>query len=256
MVRVIVATGRGGTGKTSFVALATRYLETPQLLIDADPDQSLAAMLGVDLAAASIKTISDVLYDIQISAKKNRGQFNAMPLVQKIEYLLHMNCLYESADFDMLGLGVKWTKGCYCHPNDILRAILPELARSYACTVIDSPAGLEHLNRRIISQVDDVFAIMDPSAKSVQNVERIKQISEQVGIRFHNLYLVANHRFSKDQAESLANIPGTKYLGRIPYDVTVEEYDWAGKSLLELPATSPASAATGEILNKAGYRGR
>jgi CO dehydrogenase maturation factor len=37
----IVTMGRGGTGKTSFVALLTRYLiergETPVLLIDADP---------------------------------------------------------------------------------------------------------------------------------------------------------------------------------------------------------------------------
>lgn len=254
MARIIVATGRGGTGKTSFVALATRYLETPQLLIDADPDQSLAAMLGVDLEAAGIKTISAVLYDIQASAKKTASEFDVMPLAEKIKYLLHMNCLYESADFDMLVLGVKWTKGCYCHPNDILRMVLPELARNYVYTFVDSPAGLEHLNRRIISQVDDVFAIMDPSAKSVQNVERIKQISEQVGIRFHNLYLVANHRFRQAQTQSLANIPGTKYLGCIPHDLAVEQYDWVGRSLLELPATSPASAAVGEILNTAGYR--
>ena len=51
MARLIVVTGRGGSGKTSFAALATKYLPRPQLLIDADSDQNLAAMLGVDLEA-------------------------------------------------------------------------------------------------------------------------------------------------------------------------------------------------------------
>lgn len=47
MAKIIVSTGRGGTGKTTFAALAARYLESPFLLIDLDPDQNLADMLGV-----------------------------------------------------------------------------------------------------------------------------------------------------------------------------------------------------------------
>ncbi len=53
---VILATGRGGTGKSTFVALASRYLPPPLLMLDIDPDQSLADMLGVDLETARIKT--------------------------------------------------------------------------------------------------------------------------------------------------------------------------------------------------------
>ena len=67
MGKLIVVTGRGGSGKTAFAALATRFLPTPQLLIDADADQSLAAMLGIDLEESGISTISDVLYDIRTS---------------------------------------------------------------------------------------------------------------------------------------------------------------------------------------------
>ena len=53
---IIVATGRGGAGKLTFVALASRYLKSPLLLLDIDPDQSLVDMLGVDLEAAKVKT--------------------------------------------------------------------------------------------------------------------------------------------------------------------------------------------------------
>jgi len=53
---IIVSTGRGGTGKSTFVALASRYLKSPLLLLDIDPDQSLADMLGVDIDAQTITT--------------------------------------------------------------------------------------------------------------------------------------------------------------------------------------------------------
>ncbi len=38
MGKKIVVTGRGGTGKSTFTALASRYLAPPILLIDLDPD--------------------------------------------------------------------------------------------------------------------------------------------------------------------------------------------------------------------------
>lgn len=252
MAQTIVVTGRGGTGKTTFVALASRYLQTPQLLIDADSDQNLAAMLGIDLAEQGIRTISEVLYDIQDRDSRSYADLQAMPLAQKVEYLLHMDCLYESADFDMVSVGVKWTRGCYCYPNDILRAVLPGLTKNYAYTLVDSPAGLEHINRRIATEIDAIFAIVDPSTKSLENVERVKEISEEIGIHYKNLYLVANHRFTDDMAKRLEQVSAATYLGRIENDPAVQEYDWKGRSLRDLPADSPACLSVEEILTKAG----
>ncbi len=252
MGKLIVVTGRGGSGKTAFTTLATKYLPTPQLLIDADADQSLAAMLGVNLEATGISTISDILYDIQKSGKES-GNLGTMPLPQKIEYLLQMSCLYESDDFDLLAIGVKWTQGCYCFPNEILRAILPELAKSYPTTVVDSPGGLEHLNRRIATEIDDLFVVMDPSSKALRNVERLKHISKDVNITYNNIYLVANHRFSESRVAPLQQIEGTTYLGQVPADEQVEEYDWNNRSLRELPQSSAALKAVSNILQQAGY---
>ncbi len=251
MAQIIVATGRGGTGKTTFVALASRYLQTPQLLIDADNDQNLAAMLGIDLAEQGIRTISEVLYDIQDRDSNSYRELHAMPLAQKVEYLLHMDCLYESADFDMVSIGVKWTQGCYCHPNDILRAVLPGLTKNYTYTLIDSPAGLEHINRRIATEIGAIFAIVDPSAKSLRNVDRLKEISQEIGIHYQNLYLVANHRFTDDMTKRLEQVSAATYLGRIEKDPSVEEYDWQGRSLRDLPSNSPACLSVEKILTKA-----
>ncbi len=250
MGKKIVCTGRGGTGKTTFVALLAKCLSHP-LLIDADPDQSLADMLGVDLQKEGIKTISEVLFDVQ--KDKTRKELNSMPLPDRIEYLFNISCLYESEKFDMASIGVKWTKGCYCMPNNILRNILPKMANGYEYTIIDSPGGLEHLNRRIIWEIDDIFVILDPSKKALNNVERMRKIALEIGIRFDNVYLIGNHRFKKATEEYMKSINGN-YLGKIEYDPDLEEYNWSGRSLLELSQNSPAFSSIEKILTRAGYK--
>jgi CO dehydrogenase maturation factor len=59
--------GRGDSGKTSFVALMTKYFTekgaTPLLLVDVDPDQNLAEMVGIDLKEQGKKTISELLLE-------------------------------------------------------------------------------------------------------------------------------------------------------------------------------------------------
>ncbi len=251
MAKLIVSTGRGGVGKSTFAALAVRHLKSPPLLIDADPDQSLAQLLGVDLAAEDVNTISDVLYRLQ--KPDGYKELGSMPLAEKIEYLLSLSCLYESPRFDMITLGVKWTRGCYCAPNNILQSVLPSLARDYSYAVVDSPAGLEHVNRRIVREVDDVFVLIDPSAKALRNARRLSEIAETIGVTYRDLYLVGNHRFSEAAEQKLGELDGAKYLGRIEPDEDVERFDWEGRSLLELPEDSPASRSVAAILRKAGY---
>lgn len=252
MGKKIVCTGRGGTGKTTFVTLITLYLNSHPLLIDADSDQNLADMLGVDLKERGIRTISEVLFDIQ-KGSKNYEELNSLPLPDKIEYLINTSCLYESEKFDIISIGVKWTQGCYCMPNNILRNIIPKMANSYEYTIIDSPAGLEHLNRRIVSRINDIFIILDPSKKALSNLERVKKITSEVGINFDNIYLVANYKFKKSTEEYLQN-KNKNYLGKIEYDFNLEEYSWSGRSLLELPLNSPALSSVKKIMMRAGYR--
>jgi len=55
MARKIVATGRGGAGKSSFATLTSRYLKPLTLLVDLDPDLGLADMLGFDFRKEGYK---------------------------------------------------------------------------------------------------------------------------------------------------------------------------------------------------------
>ena len=63
---------------------------------------------------------------------------------------------------------------------------------------------------------------------------------------------MGNYRVTEDMAEHLEQVSGTTYLGRIENDPKVQEYDWEGKSLRDLPIHSPAALSVKQILTAAG----
>lgn len=258
MAKIIVSTGRGGTGKSTFVALFARYINSHSiLLIDLDPDESLADMLGVDLEKEGKKTVSEALYEI-IEENRHSGHLDEKAFPNLVQHMTEGgDCLYKGGKFDLIALGAKLAVGCYCEADETIKSAIPELVKTYDEIVIDSPAGLEHLNRKITPDIDDLFVILDPSEKSTKHIERIKYVAKGVKINYRHFYLVGNYRFTEETEEYLRNIPakaGTSaYLGKIDYDANVREYNLKGKSLLELPQTSPACLCMRKILAKAGY---
>ncbi len=250
----IVTMGRGGTGKTSFVALMAKHFieigETPLLLVDVDPDQNLGEMVGVDLKQSGKKTISELLIDTFL---EKGGTTVGVPPSERIESRIWADGLYESEFFDLIAVGTKFIEGCYCLPDAALKRALEGLAKTYKYVLIDSPAGIEHLNRRIASQVDDIFDIIDPSKKSFNHVQRAYRIAKEVEINFKNFYVIGGFRFPEHIETRAKEVTQLEYLGKIAYDEQVEEYILSGKSLQELPSTSPAYRSVRQILAKAGY---
>ena len=249
--KIIVSMGRGGTGKTSFVALMTKYFikagETPLLLIDTDPDQNLNEMVGADLRKT--KTISELYCEIM----EEGGTLSGITPKERVEAKIWEKGLYEGKSFDLLSLGAKSTEGCYCMPNSALKAVIPSLVKNYKYTLIDSPAGLEHLNRKITSKVGDVFDVLDSSKKAFQHVKRVHRIMEELNIKFKNFYLIGGREFPENLGKRAKEETGLKYLGNIAYDEAVREHVLKGESLINLPSTSPAYISVMKIMEKAGY---
>jgi len=245
---LILCTGRGGTGKSSLVALASRCLNSPKLLVDLDPDESLADMLGIDLEAKGKKTISAMLYEF-IQEGAGRSGYN---LFSDLLSRILEDCLYRGEGFDFISLGTKFAVGCYCAPDAVLKDFMPTVIKDYEEVIIDSPAGLEHFNRKIVVDIGDLFVVLDPSDKSVKHVERVLDITKELKVNYHHLYLVGNHRFTEETEQYLRS-SGETYLGRIAYDSELKEYNLKGKSLLDLPESSPALQSVKEILAKASF---
>lgn len=253
-MKTLVTIGRGGTGKTSFVAMMAKYFseagETPLLLVDADPDQNLGEMVGVDLKEVGKKSISDLL--VQTFLEEGGTTVGVAP-TERVENKIWAQGMYEGDIFDFIALGTKWVEGCYCLPNAALKGALESLTKNYRYVLIDSPAGLEHLNRRIATRVNDVFDVIDPSKKSLDHVERAHRVAKEVKIEFENFYVVGGYRLPENLQSQVEKALKFKYLGKITLDEKVEEYVLAGRSLLNLPSDTPALVSVGEIMKSAGY---
>ena len=253
-MKTLVTIGRGGSGKSSFTALMTKCFvessQTPLLLVDADPDQNLAEMVGVDLKEYGKSTIAELLVNTFI---EKGGTTVGVPPTERIESKIWENGLFESDNFDFVSLGTKWVEGCYCMPNSALKGALASLTKNYAFVLIDSPAGLEHLNRRITSRVNDIFDILDHSKKSIDHVKRAHRIAQEVQIEFDNFFIVGGYRFPSELGAKVQAQLDFTYLGKIMADELLDELVLEGESLLSLPSDNPAYLSVKKILKNAGY---
>jgi CO dehydrogenase maturation factor len=253
-MKTLVTVGRGGTGKSSFTALMAKcFIEAgtaPILLVDADPDQNLAEMLGVDLKEAGKSTIADLIVSTFI---EGGGTTVGIPPTQRIESSIWEKGLYEGNNFDFMAVGTKWVEGCYCMPNSALKGALESLTKNYKFVLVDSPAGLENLNRRITSEVNDIFDILDHSKKSQDHVRRAYKIAKEVDMKFENFYIVGGYRFPAELGKQAEADLEFKYLGKILADEQLDEYVLDGKSLLDLPTDNKAYISVKNILKSLGY---
>jgi CO dehydrogenase maturation factor len=253
-MKTLVTVGRGGTGKSSFTALMAKcFIEkgtAPILLVDADPDQNLAEMLGIDLKESGKSTIAELLVSTFI---EHGGTTVGVAPTERIESRIWEQGLYESKNFDFMAVGTKWVEGCYCMPNSALKGALESLTKNYQYILIDSPAGLENLNRRITSNVNDIFDILDHSKKSQDHVRRAVRIAKEVDMKFDNFYLVGGYRFPAELGKQAEADLKYRYLGKIAADEALDEFVLEGKSLLDLPKTNKAYLSVKEILSTLGY---
>ncbi len=249
-MKTIVTMGRGGTGKTSFVALMAKYLigkgATPILLVDADPDQNLAEMVGVDLEGAGKKTIAELLSETFLASG---GTMVGIPPSKRIENRLWAEGLYEGETFDLVAVGTKWVEGCYCLPDAALKNALGAITKQYRYILIDSPGGLEHLNRRIAGNADIIIDIIGPSSKSFAHVRRAYRVIQEVGIRFDRFIILGGYAFCDHLNDRVAEETGLPYGGKIEDDPYVAGQVMAGRSLLDTPRDSPACRSVSRILD-------
>ena len=207
-------------------------------------------MLGINLDKESVTTVAGAPYGI-IQKRKSTTEFDSTPLPSRMEYLLQSDCLYEGKNFDLLTLGTKLIPVCYCVPDDSLRQNIPRLAKNYKSVVIDSPAGVEHLNRKITSDINGRFVFLNPLINSIKHIKRIEDIAKSCGIHYDNLYVAGNYEFDPETEDYLRRVT-QNYTGKIEGDQELREHNLNGKSLLELPDDSPACLSVKKILKDTG----
>jgi len=241
MKQMIAVGGKGGVGKTLIVALLTQLLSTDYnlLTIDADPALGLAHAIGIK----PDKTIWDIRESLKEGPERKKllGGDKDRPLKKVIKE----NIILKTRNFDFLVMGRSEGPGCYCALNDLLRYSIDSLAQSYDMVLVDCEAGLEQVNRRVLRKMDTLLLITDPTLRGVETIRYLfdiacKQEAEYVPQR---MGLIFNRVRNKDDLKIFKEKLNIKIWGYIPDDELIKKYDLEGRSLLELPDTSPAFQA-------------
>jgi CO dehydrogenase maturation factor len=185
--RLLAVTGKGGAGKTTVAAFLVRLLlergVRPVLAVDADPNSTLAPMLGVR-AAGSISASREEMM-------AGKGEVSDVPKQRALALKLE-GCLVEAEGFDLLVMGRSEGQSCYCFVNNLLREALRALRARYAAAVVDNEAGMEHLSRMNTDDIDCLVVVSEPTRVSARSAARIVELVESLPVRVKRRVLVWN----------------------------------------------------------------
>ena len=208
--------------------------------MDADFNSTLNEALGLEVE----NTIANIMADV-----KDNNVSSGMTKDMFIELKLHQ-ALIETKDYDLLVMGGPHGPGCYCFPSGILKRHLMTLDNNYDYMVIDNEAGMEHISRETIVDVDILLVISDATTKGVRTAGRIYNLAKSLKIEIGAAYLVVSRIDKLDLLENEIEATGLDLLGLIPNDPLITEYDLRGKPLKDLPADSLAVSASMKLFEK------
>ncbi|HDS15064.1 MAG TPA: carbon monoxide dehydrogenase [Proteobacteria bacterium] len=244
MGKSIAIAGKGGTGKTTLIGLILRWMAEqgmkPILAVDADANANLGEVLDVKIPG----TIGELREGMKTEVP------TGMTKEAYMEYHIQ-NLLVETGTFDLLTMGRPEGAGCYCYANSLCTKFIDFMVKDYDYVVIDNEAGMEHLSRLLMKDIDLLLVVSDPSLRGIRTAGRIKELVEELRLRVGGLALIVNRASDGklvDEAYALINEIGIDLAGVIPDDPLIAEFDREGKATIKLPTDSPASIEINKIM--------
>lgn len=211
----LAVAGKGGVGKTTLVALLAREAVARGyrvLVVDADSDPNLATTLGITEPVVPLADEEELVTD-----RVGSGGFVRLnPTVADIpsRYTVERNGVRLLVLGGIRGGGT----GCACPANTLLKALLAHLlVHEKDAVLLDMEAGIEHLGRGTVRNVDALILLVESDRKTLETAERTLALARELGIE--RIVAVANRvRDEEDSREIRAALPTEiPIAGSIPY---------------------------------------
>jgi len=223
--------GKGGAGKTSLTVWLADYLArngNDVWLVDADTALSLGPALG--LKDEDVPTPLVQQKDL-IEQRVGTGGFidmnpqvdDLIPKLTKEVRGMHLLIMGTIA-----GAG----SGCGCAANALLKSMLLKLAmKTSQWLLVDLEAGVEHLGRGTISNVDGLVIVSEPGFRSLQTGSRISELAFDLGLKNQRMVLNRTH----EDFEPSPEVALPPVAARIPPLESLEKQQQYTPSVLDLP---------------------
>lgn len=180
-MRKIIATGKGGVGKTttlSTVAVLLARQGKRVIVFDTDPSMNLALTFGIPYDSISTITedkadISDELFEegVEKAGKKILEDHSAVT-DDGIRVVI-MGAIQHGGD------------GCLCGAINMIKVLLEyaETAGEYDIAIVDSQAGPEILGRGLAESFDLNVVLSEATAKSAEVSRQVVHLANDLGVK-------------------------------------------------------------------------
>ena len=244
MMRKVIATGKGGAGKTTVLsALAVMLAREGRRVIvfDTDPSMNLALTFGIPYEAMSTITEdkAHIAHDLEEQGLREKG----MDII-----LEHSSVTEDGVRVVVMGAILQGGTGCLCSAISIVKLLLSfaEDSGDYDVAVVDSQAGPEVLGRGLASSFDCNLVVTEPTEKSSEVSRQVKKLAEDLGVG--DTILVVNKADSEGDVgftAQMVGVPPYKSFG-IRNDPNVVRADRDGDLLIDrYPDTGAVSDMAG-----------
>lgn len=255
MGHIIAVSGKGGVGKTTLCGLLIQYLcesgKKPVLAVDADANSNLNEVLGVEAGV----TLGELREEIERAGTDSRYKIPAgMTKAAWLECRLD-DALTEEDDYDLMIMGRSQGQGCYCYVNGIVQTQIQKLQSHYPYIVVDNEAGMEHISRGILPNMEIAILVSDCSRRGVQAAGRIAALMKELDLHPKKVGLIVNRapegKLDEGTMEEVRK-QNLELLGVVPQDEDVYRFDCEGRPTVQLPKDSPVRTALKGIIEKLG----
>jgi CO dehydrogenase maturation factor len=262
----IAFAGKGGAGKTSITAWLADHLARMGenvWLVDADTALSLGQACGLEPAKLPIP-----LAEREDIIRQHIGQ-GYMSLNPDVSGLPEALCVEAPLGGPVLPGVTPGRKrllvmgtiagatngqggGCACAANALLKAVLAHLIlERREWVLVDMEAGVEHLGRGTVADVDALVVVSEPSLRALSTASEVSRLARDLGL---SRQVLALNRCDADIA-----LPGHLDLPlavlRIPTLEGLKARQLVTGSVLGLPEHAIIGALCGELLATLGWGG-
>jgi CO dehydrogenase maturation factor len=258
-MRKIIATGKGGAGKTTIVATLSRLLARQGqrvMVIDTDPSMNLAMSLGVPFSktrtlAEDKKEIREQLYedDFDEGGEEHTHSFNI-----DIDAFLEKYQVTAKDDVKVIVMGTisEGGGGCICSYVSIVKRLIDYLALwsdQYDIVIVDSQAGSEILGWGLAVNYDHNLVITESFPKAMEVARHVLKLARDLKIRRQLIIVNKVHDGKElDLVDGELCLNGERTYP-VRYDEKVIEADRMGSLIMDIAPDSCVLEDIGDIMS-------
>ncbi len=246
--RKIAVCGKGGTGKSTLTALlagALRREGYTVLVIDSDESNpGLPRFLGLNTLAAPLISL---LERFSMGDRKPDASWLEAARISLESIPRAFIVSAPRMKFLTVGKIIDPFQGCACQMADLARDFVQKIELGLKeIMLIDMEAGVESFGRGMERGVDTVLAVVEPSFDSLALAEKIRYMSEGIGIPA--VQAILNKIPSPEMEKKLRDELGDKKMivaGAVYLDPQVSQAGFSGE---KLPDDTEAAARVKQIV--------